>query len=356
MTEKDNEEIENLGSDNYELFANDIKKKFGNEVLKPAWEIDNPEPNFTGSFGLDINLGVPIPEGRIIEIYGAEGSGKTSLCLEILGVAQKKGKRVAYLNAERNLNKSLLDSIRTLNVNSVDEDKNPTFIMLGEYSGENNLDLVVKFVTQFYKALIVVDSVDALVPEAILNGGVGEQTMGKHAKLMSDACRKLAFIAAKNKTTVVFINQVREKMTLYGDPTTTPGGRGLRFYSSQRIELKSVTKADQIQDPETEKIIGHSIRYKIIKNKLYPPYLEGKIPLIYGKGIWREMELVTLLTDLGLTEIGGKGGKQIKFSEEIGFLKTKDAAQLLEADPVLFEQQKNILLKNFFPHEIKDVK
>lgn len=348
MAKNIKDEFERFGAGDYKFFASDIEKEFGEDAIKPASSLENPEPNFSGSFGLDIALGVPIPEGRLVEIYGGEGAGKSTLALEILGQAQQKGKIIGYLNAECSLNRSLFESIRSLDIDKTDKHGNPVCHIFQADNGEKGLKIVAKFIAQFKNSVIVVDSVDTLVPEAMLQNDIGEATMGKHAKLMSDACRRFVSIAEKNKATVVFINQVREKMVAYGNPITTTGGRALPFYSSQRIELKKVAKADHIIDDEGKKTIGHYIHYQIIKNKLAPPYVTGQIPIIYGRGIWRELELVGLLCDMGLVEVGGKGGKQVKFSDEYGFLRADKAAKLLESSPDLFNEKKKLLLDNFF--------
>ncbi len=342
------EELEKFENGDYDFFASEIKKEFG-DVLREADDFGKPEVNFSGSSNLDISLTYPIPEGKLVEVFGPESCGKTTLCLEILGQAQSRGKTVAYVNVERAANKLLFNCIKTLDISKKTEDGNPTFIIIEGESGEQNLKIVEKFLQQFPKGVIVIDSVDALVPEAILQNEIGDATMGKLAKLMSDACRKLMVTASKTGCTAVFINQVRDTMSMYGPKTTTPGGRALRFYCDQRIELKKPTKADFIVDDDGKKNIGHFVSYTIVKNRFAPSGIEGRFPLLYGKGVWREYEVAALLCDLGLVEVGGKGGKQVKLSDEHGFMKVERAAKLFESDPVLFKEKRKLLLDNFFP-------
>lgn len=313
------------------------KVRFGSDVL-------NPKPNHTGSFDLDIKLVCPIPEGAIVELFGLEGSGKTTIALECLGAAQKRGKRVAYLNSEGTINRSLLSSIRTLNLSEL--------LIIPPADGETCLNAVLDFAKLVERGVVVVDSVDSLVPKAILSGEVGEATMGLHARMISAACRKFSQIVNKTKSTIIFINQIRDKLTPYGQPYTTSGGRGLPFYASQRIELKQVAKADKIMNKDAKRI-GHRARYHIVKNKLAPSDVEGSVTIMYGKGISRETELANLLGELGLVETGGKGQSLLKLkdpkTEEMMPAMGREAvAKLFESDPNLFTYYENILMSNFF--------
>jgi len=334
----DGQELEGLDE---ETFQASIKKEYGATAVQDGDSLKDPDPNLSGSLSLDIDLRIPFPAGRMIEVLGEEGSGKTSLILEILGQAQQQGRRVAYNNAERNLDRSLVDSIRTL-------DPKGLRILEGD-NGEENLQLVHKFVSNFPNSVVAVDSVDGIVPEAVLEGAIGDAAVGNLAKLMSDACRKLKEICAKNNSTVIFINQIREKITMFGDPRTQSGGRALRFYSSQRLRLEAVKKDDQIKD-DKGRVIGHNARYYVIKNKAAPPYISGSFPLIYGKGIYREQEVAKMLKSLALVKKGGKGGHSIYIGRDDDDLKcytVDQAASLFESDSVLYAKYYDLIMKNF---------
>lgn len=335
-----NEEEEVKGLDD-ETFQEHIKNEFGERAVQSCDTLEDPGPNLSGSLGLDIDFRIPFPAGRIIEVLGEEGSGKTSLILEILGQAQLQGKAVAYNNAERNLDRSLVDSIRTIN---------PKDLRILEGSnGEENLQLVHKFLSNFPNSVVAVDSVDGIVPEAVLEGAIGDAAVGNLAKLMSDACRKLKEVCALNNATVIFINQIREKITTYGDPRTQSGGRALRFYASQRLRLEAVSKADQIKD-SNGRIVGHNARYYIIKNKAAPPFISGSFPLMYGKGIYREYEVAKMLKDLGLVKKGGPGGHSIYIGDDDDNLKCytmSQAASLFESDPKMYDKYYNLIMQNF---------
>ncbi len=301
-----------------ELFMADIKKEGGIEVTELT-EVQNSQPNKTGSASLDLDLITPFPEGGIIEIYGDEGSGKSTLALEGMGQAIAAGKVGLYIDQERALQRSLVQSIRTLRpyVDAMFTDdkeaarKCPIKILRAS-SGEKALESARRFAVAFPGSFIVIDSVDALVPEAKLAGNIGDQSMGGNARLMSEALRTLVYEANGALSTIAFINQKRDKLGIFfGDPSTTTGGRGLKFYAWQRIELLKPSKDMMIKDTEGV-IVGHRVRYKIYKNKLAPTTVgaPGDYPLLYGKGIWRELELIEQCMKFGVIQSGGKGGKQ----------------------------------------------
>jgi recombination protein RecA len=265
--------------------------------------------------------------------------------LEVLGQAQLKGKHVAYNNAERNLDRSLVNSIRT-----IDPEK---LVILEGNNGEENLGLVQRFLANYPNSVVAVDSVDGIVPEAVMEGAIGDAAVGNLPRLMSDACRKLKDICALNRSTVIFTNQIREKITSYGDPRTPSGGRALRFWSSQRLRLEAVGKNDQIKD-DKGRIIGHNARYYIIKNKSAPPFINGSFPLLYGKGIYREAELAKLLRDLGLVKKGGKGGHalylDIEGEEKLFYLGEQcfgSVADLFISSPTLYHKYHDLVMDNF---------
>jgi len=333
-----------IGMD-YDTFKASIFKSYGERAIMTADTLRDPDPNFSGSLSLDLDLRIPFPAGRIIEVLGEEHSGKTTLSLEVLGQAQQAGKRVAYNNAERNLNRSLVDGIRTIIPEKLR--------ILEGANGEENLQLVHKYVASFPNSVVVVDSVDAIVPEAVLEGAIGDSAVGNLAKLMSDACRKLKDICALNNSTVIFINQIREKITTYGDPRTESGGRALKFYSSQRVRLEAVGKADQIKSDKGDRVIGHNARYYIIKNKVAPPFIKGSFPLMYGKGVHREAEVAKLLKSLGLIQTGGPGGHSLRIDdgEKERVLSLKKAADLFESSPSLYQKYYDIIMNSFLDEE-----
>lgn len=337
---KSNEEPKVEMFQDEKTFLAHAKKEYGKLSVRDIDTVEDPKPNSTGSIMLDIDLKVPYPEGRIIEIYGPNQAGKTSIVLEALGQAQKAGKYVAFCDAEGKLTKSLVSGIRTINPLIEDEEGNKTFKILKGRCGEENLNLVRDYVRSYPGSVVGIDSVDALVPENVLQGDIGDSAVADLAKLMSDGCRKLNEAVQKTKSTILFINQMRNKITLFGDPRTTSGGEALGYYSDQRIVLSGVGK-DQRVKGEGGKIIGHIARYSIIKNKLSPP-VEGSVRIIYGIGIHREWELARLLKDLGLVEAGGKGGHSLKIEGRV--LTVDKTAALFEADPDLYTKYYEMLM------------
>lgn len=338
-------DIDRFKTGNYQYFAKEASKEEGVKLIS-ASDLKNPEGNGTGSFSLDFDLVIPIPTGKIIEIYGAEGSGKSTLAFEIIGQALKRGKRALYLNMERNLNRSFINTIRTLkpflregDLHALDNlnTKDP-FSVLSAPNGEVALELARKWCATQPNSVLVLDSIDACVPAAVLAGEIGEHTMGAHARLMSDAMRKLINAVDDNNVTFVCINQLRNKMTSYGDPRTTTGGEAVKFYASQRIEVQKPGKAEMIRAADGEDPVGYMMRYKVIKNKCAPQGIEGAVPILYYNGIFREQEIVDLSIKFGLLKLGGKGGRQILLptfkddgseGDPIGFSKFNAARRLL---------------------------
>src|SRR5688500_7154622 len=255
----------------------------------------------TGSLALVVALGIGgIPRGRIVEVYGPEGSGKTTVCLHVIAEAQAKGGITAFIDAEHALDPTYA---RTLGVN-IDE-----LLVSQPDNGEQALEIADMMVRSGAVDIVVIDSVAALVPRAEIEGEMGDSHVGLQARLMSQAMRKLAGSLSKFDTTCLFINQLREKIgVMFGNPETTPGGRALKFYSSVRLDVR---KIDNLKDG-TE-VVGNRVRAKVVKNKLAPPFRMAEFDIIYGKGISKEGSLIDVGVDL---EIVKKAGAWFTYEEE----------------------------------------
>jgi len=281
-----------------------IKTKFGEESIMtlgstPRVGIDAIP---TGSVGLDWALGIGgVPRGRIIEIFGPESSGKTTLSLHIIAEAQKKGGICAFIDAEHALDpeyaKRLGVKIEDLLVSQPD-------------TGEQSLEITESLVRSGKIDVVVVDSVAALTPKDEIEGEMGQQHMGKQARLMSQALRKLTAIVSKSKTIVIFINQIRMQIgVMFGNPETTPGGKALKFYTSVRLDIRRIA-----QIKKGEEIVGGRVRVKVVKNKVAAPFKQTEFDLMYNEGISREGELLALGEKYALLQ---KSGSSYKFGEEM---------------------------------------
>lgn len=308
-----------------EATLKEIEKSFGKGAIMRLGE--RPEINVdvipSGSLLLDQALGVGgYPKGRIVEIFGPESSGKTTLALHAIAEAQKKGGQAAFVDAEH-----AIDPVyaRNLGIN-IDE-----LILAQPDHGEQALEIVLKLADSGVIDLIVVDSVAALVPEAELTGEMGDMQVGLQARLMSKAMRKLAGVLNKASCTVIFINQLREKVGIvYGNPEVTSGGRALKFYSSIRIDIR---RGEAIK--KGNNLVGNMARIRVVKNKVAPPFASCEVEIVYGKGISKNNEILQLAVEMDLVK---KSGSWYEINgQSMG--QGKDAAQTyLEERPELLAE------------------
>jgi len=273
-----------------------IEKQFGKGAVMKLGQKDAAikVPTIpTGSIAFDLSLGVGgFPRGRVVEVFGPEATGKTTLVLHVIAEAQKQGGNAAFIDAEHALAPPYAASV------GVDVDN--LLISQPDY-GEQALEIAEVLVRSGAVDVIAVDSVAALVPKAELEGEMGDVHMGLQARLMSQALRKLTAIVSRSKTCFIFVNQIREKIGFFlGSPETTSGGRALKFYSSLRIDIRRLATLK-----EGDKVIGNRVKVKIVKNKMAPPFRESQFDIIYGEGISKEGDLIDCGVDIGLLEKSG---------------------------------------------------
>ena len=340
MAVKEKEEV-NTSDDRakaLKLAIDKIEKDFGKGAImklgdKPAVSVETIP---TGALALDVALGVGgIPRGRIIEIYGPESSGKTTLAQHIVAECQKRGGIAAFVDAEHALDP---EYARNLGVN-VDE-----LLISQPDTGEQALDITEELVRSGAVDVIVVDSVAALVPKAEIEGSMEDQQMGLQARLMSKALRKLTGIIGKTRTTVIFINQLRQKIgVMYGNPETTTGGNALKYYASVRLEIKRVEGLKG--DGED---IGNHVRVRILKNKVAPPFRTAEFDIIFGKGICKIGNILDVAVDLDIVK---KAGSWFSFNDDkLGQGRDK-AKEFLAANPEILNQVETLVREKLSANE-----
>ena len=316
-----------------DLAISQIEKNFGKgSIMKLGNGARTPiETIPTGSLSLDIALGGGVPRGRVVEIFGPESSGKTTLSLHILAEAQKSGGTVAFIDAEHALDP---EYAKKIGVNTDD------LLLSQPDSGEQALEILETLVRSNALDVIVVDSVAALTPRAEIEGDMGDAHMGLQARLMSQALRKLTSIVAKTKTTVIFLNQLRMKIgVVFGNPETTTGGQAVKFYSSVRMDIRCIGKIEGVGTIEKE-LVGNRVKVKIIKNKIAPPFKIAEFDIMYNKGISFEGDLLDLATKYNITR---KAGAFYSYKDKkLGQGRENVKAFLLENDKMLKDIEKDV--------------
>ncbi len=309
----------------------DIEKQFGKGAIMKLGEDSHMEIDVTssGSLTLDVALGVGgFPKGRIIEIYGPESSGKTTFALQAIAEVQKVGGRAAFIDAEHALDPVYAKNLG-VNINEL--------LLSQPDTGEQALEICEALVRSEAVNIVVIDSVAALVPQAEIDGEMGDTHVGLQARLMSQALRKLSGTINKTKTTAIFINQLREKVgVMFGNPETTPGGRALKFYSTIRLDIR---RAEQIKNGD--QVIGNRTTIKVVKNKVAPPFKTASVDIMYGEGVSREGEIIDIASELNIVE---KSGAWYSYNgEKIGQGKENVKAMLRE----------NKVLKEELEHKVR---
>ena len=318
------EEIKDNGKSFEDLLLS-LKDKFGEGAVMTLGEIKKTKVDVisTGSFSLDLALGVGgLPRGRIVEIYGPESSGKTTLALNVVAQAQQKRRKAAFIDAQHAMDPEYAQKIGV---------KIKELLISQPDSGEEALNIMESLVRSGLISVIVVDSVAALTPRVEIEGEMGAQYMGLQARMMSQALRKITAIAAKSNTTIIFINQLREKIgVMFGNPETTPGGRALKFYSSVRIDIRKTAQVKKGED-----IIGNRVKAKVVKNKVAPPFRFAEFDIIFGIGVSYESDVLNAaLTNGVVTKAGasyGFEGERLAVGMDNAMTRLREDKKLLNA-------------------------
>ena len=321
--------------DEYDTLIDGLREKFGEGAIMTLGEAKHVDVDAipTGSFSLNLALGLGgLPRGRIVEVYGPESGGKSTLALTVVAAAQKMGKRAAYIDAEH-----ALDPVYAGNL-GVDVN---TLLISQPDSGEEALNILDTLVRSGMISVVVVDSVAALTPKAEIEGEMGAQFMGLQARMMSQALRKLTAIAARSETLIIFINQIRMQIgIMFGNPETTPGGKALKFYSSVRLDVRRVA-----QIKKGDEVIGSRVKVKVVKNKVAPPFRVGEFDLMFdGTGISYEADVLNTGMKVGVVTKSGASYAMGATRLGTGF----DAVRLkLKEDPALLKEIEEKVLATF---------
>jgi recombination protein RecA len=307
-----------------DLALSQIEKQFGKGSIMRLGEAHavNVETIPTGSLSLDLALGGGIPKGRIVEIYGPESSGKTTVCLHAVAEVQKAGGTAAYIDAEHALDPAYA---KRLGVNTDD------LLISQPDSGEQALEILETLVRSNAVDIVVIDSVAALVPQAEIEGDMGDAQMGLQARLMSQAMRKLTGVISRSKTTVIFVNQLRMKIgVMFGNPETTTGGNALKFYASVRMDIRRTSQIKQ-----GDSVIGNHVRVKVVKNKVAAPFREAEFDIMYNQGISREGDVIDLAVTHGVVD---KAGAWYEYNGEKIAQGREAAKKFLAENPKVFDE------------------
>jgi len=323
---------EKAPSNDLDALLASIRDKFGEESIMKLGEVKrtNVEVIPTGSFSLDLALGVGgLPKGRIVEIFGPEMSGKSTLGLQVVAEAQRKGGKAAFIDAEHSLDP---ERAKRIGVNIKD------LIISQPDSGEEALNIMESLVKSGIIDVIIIDSVAALTPKAEIEGEMGAQFIGLQARMLSQAMRKITAIANKTQTLLIFINQLREKIGMmgYGEPTTTPGGRALKFYSSVRIDLRRIA-----QIKKGEEVVGNRVKAKVVKNKVAAPFRQAEFDIMFNEGISYEGDVMNQALKHGIVK---KTGNTYSFeAEKLGVGQEASKEKLRNDKKMLKEIEKRTL-------------